>query len=121
MGTTLDRLRAMAGKQPPLETARTAPAVAGHARVAPGMLIGRYVVIERVGAGGMGVVYSAFDPELERKLALKFLNENDAEASTRARFQREAQALAQLVHPNVVGVHDIGVWESQVFIAMDFV
>src|SRR5207237_4288144 len=81
-----------------------------------------YVVLERVGAGGMGVVYAAFDPELDRKVALKLLRKTGADATVaRVRLLREAQVLARLSHPNVVAVHDLGTWEGQVFLAMEYI
>jgi tetratricopeptide (TPR) repeat protein/predicted Ser/Thr protein kinase len=102
----------------------TAPGSRERAKLVPGTLIGRYVIVERIGSGGMGIVYSAFDPELDRKLALKLLRPTrarDKGKKGRARLQREAQALAQIQHPNVVAVHDVGTYEDQVFIAMEFV
>ncbi len=88
--------------------------------LARGTTIGRYVVLERLGAGGMGVVYAAFDPELDRKIALKLVGAGSA-GSTAAgnRLAREAQAMAKLDHENVVAVHDVGSWHDQVFIAME--
>ncbi len=80
--------------------------------------IGRYVVIERVGQGAMGVVYAAFDPELSRKLAIKLLH-GDGEVAHR-RLVREAQALARLSHPNVVQIYDVGTHEGAVYVAMEF-
>ena len=75
-----------------------------------GAAFGRYVILERVGRGGMGVVYAAYDPELDRKVALKLLRPDRAEGrpSSRLRLLREAQAIARLSHPNVVTVHDAG-------------
>ncbi len=90
-----------------------------------GSSLGRYVVLDLIGGGGMGVVYTAFDPELDRKVALKLLRVELFESSdgyeARMRLLREAQALAKLAHPNVVAVHDVGTYEGQVFIAMEFV
>lgn len=90
-----------------------------------GSKLGRYVVIDRVGAGGMGVVYAAYDPELDRKVALKVLRSTPtkpgARNDQRARLIREAQAMAKLSHPNVITVHDVGTFEEQVFIAMEFI
>lgn len=87
-----------------------------------GTAVGRYVIIDRIGAGGMGVVYRAYDPELDRRVALKLLptdkNQNN-DASTR--LIREAQALAQLSHPNVVSAFDVGTVGANIFIAMEFV
>ncbi len=88
-----------------------------------GEVIGRYVVIDRVGEGGMGVVYSAYDPELDRKLALKLLHHATGEraAARRVRLVREAQAMARLSHRNVIVVHDVGTFDDQVFVAMEFI
>lgn len=86
--------------------------------------IGRYVILDSIGMGGMGLVCAAYDPKLNRKIALKLLrNASNDEASTagRNRLFREAQALAKLSHPNVVTVHDVDVFEGQVYIAMEFV
>ncbi|MCH9685126.1 MAG: tetratricopeptide repeat protein [Deltaproteobacteria bacterium] len=90
-----------------------------------GAKVGRYTVLERVGSGGMGVVYAAFDPELDRKVALKVMHQrNDSSVHTtggRERLLREAQAMAKLTHPNVITVHDVGTFDGRVFIAMEFV
>ena len=86
--------------------------------------VGRYLVLATLGAGGMGVVFSAYDPQLDRKVALKLLRANlGANAKeARARLKREAQAIAQLNHPNVVGVYDVGTTDDgDVYIAMEFV
>src|SRR5262245_15803627 len=75
--------------------------------LARGSSIGRYLVTDRLGSGGMGVVYAAYDPELNRKLAIKLLRASgDAEGDSqgRVRLLREAQAMAQLSHPNVIAV-----------------
>ncbi|MCX4242014.1 serine/threonine protein kinase [Paraliomyxa miuraensis] len=83
--------------------------------------IGRYLVIERIGHGGMGVVLEAFDPELDRRVALKLLHPERARGASRLRLLREAQALARLSHPNVVQVYDVGVSGGLVFMAMELV
>ncbi len=87
-----------------------------------GDVVGRYVVLGRLGAGAMGVVYAAYDPELDRKIALKVLrpaaNEGDGH---RTRIFREAQALAKLSHPNVVAIHDVGTLGERVWLAMEYV
>jgi eukaryotic-like serine/threonine-protein kinase len=81
--------------------------------------VGRYVILERVGAGGMGVVYAAWDPKLDRKVALKLLHaEQEGHGQ---RLEREAQAMARLSHPNVIAVHDVGEVDGRVFVAMDFI
>ncbi|MCB9751155.1 MAG: serine/threonine protein kinase [Myxococcales bacterium] len=84
--------------------------------------IGRYVVLRILGEGGMGVVYSAFDEELDRKVAIKLLREEQRRAGEgRTRLQREAQAMARLSHPNVVQVYDAGDYDGKVFLAMELV
>jgi len=87
--------------------------------------LGRYQVLEPLGAGGMGVVTLAYDPRLKRNVALKLirpeLTDSPGEPELRARLLREAQALASLSHPNVVAVHDVGEWEDGLFIAMEYV
>lgn len=94
-------------------------------RMPRGAAIGRYVVLDELGAGGMGVVYAAYDPELDRKIAIKvLLSKRLAGADTsagRARLIREAQALARLAHPNVVNVHDVGETAGDVFVAMEHI
>jgi tetratricopeptide (TPR) repeat protein len=90
--------------------------------LASGGRIGRFVLLSRLGAGGMGVVYSAYDPELDRKLAIKLLrSDRNGGDQGQQRLLREAQALAQLAHPNVVAIHDVGVHAGQVWLAMEFV
>ncbi|MEM7152129.1 MAG: serine/threonine-protein kinase [Myxococcota bacterium] len=88
-----------------------------------GASIGRYVLIERVGRGGMGVVYSAYDPQLDRKVAVKLLAPTGGGTPTPAAesLLSEAQALARVSHPNVVAIHDVGIERGRVFLAMDFV
>ena len=83
---------------------------------------GRYLIIEEIGSGAMGTVYAAYDPQLDRKIALKLLRpERGADREFCARMLREAQALAKLSHPHVVAVYDAGTFGDQVFIAMDFI
>lgn len=87
-----------------------------------GERVGRYVIEERLGRGGMGVVYRAYDPELERAVALKLLAFRSKDRGVeRNRLMREGQALAQLSHPNIVTVYDVGAREEDVFIAMELV
>jgi len=86
-----------------------------------GQHVGRYVLIEMAGAGAMGVVFSAYDPELDRKVAVKLLRGSSQTDSQRQRLRREAQAMAKVHHPNVAQVFDVGTHEGEVFIAMEFV
>ncbi len=85
---------------------------------APGEKIGRFALLEVLGMGGMGVVYSAHDPELERDVAIKLLHIGTTEEA-RQRLLREAQALAKIDHPNVIKVHDVGNHDGQIYIAME--
>ena len=88
--------------------------------LAPGASVGRYVIAREIGAGGMGMVYAAHDPELDRLVAVKVLR-GDSDPEMQPRLRREAQAMAQLAHPNVVAVHDVGVFDDRMFIAMEHV
>jgi tetratricopeptide (TPR) repeat protein len=96
---------------------------AGSTALPRGMNVGRYVILSLVGRGGMGEVYAAYDPELDRKVALKLLHGGGlaSDSQGRARLLREAKAIAKLSHPNVVVVHDAGTIDDRVFIAMEFV
>ncbi len=108
-----------------LESGDPAPAVPSNRALSRGDQIGRFVVLSLLGAGGMGEVYLCFDPELDRRVAVKVLRarggsqQDDDQA--RARLLREARAIARLSHPNVVAIHDVAVWRGRVFLAMEHV
>lgn len=88
----------------------------------PGSRVGSYEVLELVGAGGMGDVYKSRDVRLRRTVALKTLGAQlEGSPQARARFRREARAVAALNHPNICDIHDVGEWEGQDFLVMEFV
>ncbi len=91
--------------------------------LAAGARAGRYIFLERLGAGAMGLVWSAWDPELDRRVAIKMLAGGGAPAGPdeRGRLQREAMALARLAHPNVVSIFDVVVDEGRLFVAMELI
>jgi tetratricopeptide (TPR) repeat protein/predicted Ser/Thr protein kinase len=110
--------------EPPTVTGRRSAATAPE--LASGDRIGRFVLLDQLGAGGMGVVFAARDTDLERKVAIKVLRRGGGQAAMRARLLREAQAIARLSHRNVVTVHEVGTIErgpaaGQVFLAMELI
>ncbi len=122
------RLLAALGQSPSLpQFSPTLPAGGeAHINLNAGQEVGRFQVLSRIGSGGMGVVFAAYDPKLDRKVALKLLHspEGDTLSSQKdaqMRLLREAQAIAQLSHPNVISVYDVGTFQSEVYIAMEFV
>ncbi|RKH40494.1 protein kinase domain-containing protein [Corallococcus sicarius] len=129
-----DFLRIRAAPAPDVHAARTEVVLteAPAARVSPlgmpllaqGTLLGRYVLLERLGAGGMGVVHAAYDPSLDRRIGLKLLRTLPSGGGSQGmteRLLREAQAAARTRHPHVVTVHDVGTVGQFVFIAMELV
>ena len=112
--------------RPSLERNRTLDAVqrALFGESAGAIRVGRFEVDKRLGAGAMGIVYLAHDPQLDRKVAVKLLHPQSdptAHAENVARLLREAKTLARLTHPNVVTVHEVGNTEDGLFIAMEFI
>ncbi len=110
-------IAAKGGPWVPREAADPAPLPRGAS-------VGRYLVLDAIGRGGMGVVYAGYDPELDRKVALKLLRPDRTGSSgegDRLRLLREAQAIARLSHPNVVAVYDTGTFDDRVFVAMELV
>jgi serine/threonine-protein kinase len=86
-----------------------------------GASIGRYLVLSLLGRGGMGVVYAAYDADLDRRVALKFLHTARDSARARGLLIQEARLLGRLSHPNVIQVHDVGEHDGDVFVAMELV
>ncbi len=96
--------------------ARTEPAPP----IARGQAVGRYLILDRIGTGAMGVVYTAYDTELDRRIAIKVLR-STANPVSRQQLRAEAQAMARLTHPNVIRVYDVGEHQRALFIAMELV
>jgi tetratricopeptide (TPR) repeat protein/predicted Ser/Thr protein kinase len=110
---------------PPSVTGRAGRSPAGEpAGQATPTQVGRFVVLRKLGEGGMGVVYAAYDEELERKVAIKLLRgefKGQRQSVGQARLLREAQAMARLSHPNIAQVYEVGKHDSAVYLAMEFV
>jgi len=120
MSPCLERTRTLADDELEAEIARGLPGTTS---------IGRFTVLHPLGSGGMGTVYAAYDPQLDRKVALKLLHATaraeDDDSHARARLLREAQALAKVSHPNVIQVYEVGVvtltGSERIFLAMELV
>ena len=107
-----------------LELRQAAASIYGRLfqREAAPVRLGRYTLLERLGEGGMGVVFAAYDAQLDRKVAVKIQRVLPGDAPDRGeRLLREALALARLSHPNIVAVFDAGEVEGQVYVAMEFI
>ncbi|MFT3710823.1 MAG: protein kinase [Archangium sp.] len=120
----VDQKRRLARDAPTMElSAASLPRPAEPAPVLErGAQFGRFVIVETLGMGGMGAVYAAYDPNLDRKVALKTLHFNTSQDPTaHGRMLREAQAMARLSHPNVVNVFEVGEQKGAIFIAMELV
>ncbi|MEM9452754.1 MAG: protein kinase [Myxococcota bacterium] len=84
--------------------------------------IGRYPILERLGMGGMGVVYAAYDDQLDRRIAIKLIRRSgSSNLAARVRIRREALAMARLSHPAVVHVYEVDEWQGQTYVAMEYV
>lgn len=83
--------------------------------------LGRYVLLDRVGAGAMGLVYAAYDDVLDRKVAIKLLRDGGPASEDRARIRREAKAMARLSHPNVAQIYEAGEFGDRLYLAMEYV
>ena len=108
----------------PGDVASTPPSMPSMHNRQRGESIGRYVLISPLGVGGMGEVYTAYDPSLDRRIALKVIKPvgNDGElVGARALLVAEAHALAKLSHPNVVAVYDVGTDADDVYVAMEYI
>ena len=107
-----------------IDEARARAAVASKlfGRSSAPIRVGRFAVLSELGRGGMGVVYSGFDEQLDRKVAIKLLQfGRGTDGPDRTRLLREAQAMAKLSHPNVVQVYEVGEHDGQLFVAMEFI
>ncbi len=105
----------------PIRFDDTLPQQAPPVGIVRGTLLGRYVVLGLVAKGGMGAVYSAYDPELKRQVALKVLHVDGSSSEQRTLLLHEAQVLARFSHPNVATIHDAGTWGDRVFLALELV
>ena len=119
------RYRRAVGSDRELDLAQTATAAAAGSTVGAtepvGATLGRYRLERELGAGGMGVVHAAFDPDLERRIALKVLRDATATREAKDRLMREARAMARLANPNVVTVHEVGTAGGRDFVAMELI
>src|SRR5436190_1407404 len=87
--------------------------------ISRGSKIGRFTVVTELGSGGMGAVYAAHDPQLDRQVALKVLRDASGGEEDRVRLMREGQAMARVTHPNVITVYEVGTEGDSVFLAQE--
>jgi tRNA A-37 threonylcarbamoyl transferase component Bud32 len=124
-GARLARVRALLRKPPedPRATAEASGVTPAREQPTLGRKVGRFVLLQRIGSGAMGVVYAAYDDQLDRKIAIKVLRPQNPRDSARAQLRlfREAQAMARLSHPNVAVVHEVGTDGADVYVAMEFI
>ena len=125
MGDTGELGDQLAAARPHAEDALIEALVAGrlfgHAHLGPAK-IDRFTLLERIGRGGTGDVFAAYDPVLDRKLALKLLRADARlDADERTWLLREARAAARLAHPNVVAIYEVGEFDDGIFVAMEYI
>ena len=118
---TCRRVVGVAGRSAALTSSDPAGARAPLAHSLRGATFSRYVVLDRIGRGAMGEIYAAYDPDLDRRVALKVLHTAGAADQATQRVLHEARALGKLSHPNVVQVYEVGEHDGDVFIAMELV
>src|ERR1700722_19447122 len=106
----------IANENLPLEAPFTAPV-----QFSAGLEIGQYRIESKIGEGGRSTVWLALDTRLSRRVAIKFLSDDLADAEARRRFQREAQMVSSLNHPHIVTVHDVGEFEGRQYLVMECV
>lgn len=114
------RMVDLAGSTATIAEAEPKPRKSRPVPLERGTAFGRYVILEHLATGGMGEVYAAWDPQLDRKVALKRMRPG-ASGDSQGRLLREARALARLSHPNVVSIHDVGSLDDGVYLAMEFI
>jgi len=112
-------IAAMADPGARTETLHSSPKAEVASALAPGQRLGRFVIEQTLGAGGMGIVVEARDPDLDRTVAIKVLHAGTRDRARQERLIREARALARIAHPNVVTVHEVGEHDGQMFIVME--
>ncbi len=117
--TVKSRAQSSPGRPDPLGVTAADSLIQKSGRRQVGKTFGKYTLVDRIGAGAMGVVYRAEDPQLNRKVALKLLHKPDEDLAKR--LVREAQSMAQVNHPNVVHVWDAGTSDNTTYIAMELV
>ncbi|MFV8751382.1 tetratricopeptide repeat protein [Nannocystaceae bacterium ST9] len=109
------------------EQPQTSESPRSRDQLPPGTRIARYTLLDAIGSGGIGIVYAAYDPDLDRRVALKLLRPSKLAGrratiqQRRARLLREAQALARLSHPNVVPIYEVGTFGAQIYLIMEFI
>ena len=103
------------------ETLHSSPRAREAAGLDAGQRLGRFVIERTIGAGGMGTVFAARDPDLDRLVAIKVLHAGTGDRARQQRLLQEARAIARIRHPNVVIVHEIGEHEQRLFVVMELI